>query len=183
MSMAELRVAVDIGSKHHRVGIGTAEGAILEEFEISHDREGFELFFSRILIYEKRLRLPVVVAMEGVGGWARPLDRMILRHDYQLINVNNVKLARFKEIFAAPAKSDKIDTRKMLELMRMREVLPLVFFSSRRRHTRSLCDWSSDVCSSDLWQASSSMPAAFFLPGRLHSFWVTSPNSGLHRRI
>src|SRR5260221_6337629 len=27
---------------------------------------------------------------------------------------------------------------------------PLLFFSSRRRHTRSLCDWSSDVCSSDL---------------------------------
>src|SRR5204863_6427272 len=25
-----------------------------------------------------------------------------------------------------------------------------VFFSSRRRHTRSLRDWSSDVCSSDL---------------------------------
>src|SRR6266496_5035619 len=27
------------------------------------------------------------------------------------------------------------------------------FFSSRRRHTRSLRDWSSDVCSSDLWFA------------------------------
>src|SRR5438132_8947678 len=26
----------------------------------------------------------------------------------------------------------------------------LLFFSSRRRHTTSLCDWSSDVCSSDL---------------------------------
>src|SRR5205814_5960420 len=25
------------------------------------------------------------------------------------------------------------------------------FFSSRRRHTRCLSDWSSDVCSSDLW--------------------------------
>src|ERR1035441_10871727 len=25
-----------------------------------------------------------------------------------------------------------------------------VFFSSRRRHTRCLSDWSSDVCSSDL---------------------------------
>src|SRR5215211_8785992 len=24
------------------------------------------------------------------------------------------------------------------------------FFSSRRRHTISLCDWSSDLCSSDL---------------------------------
>src|SRR5580698_10193729 len=28
------------------------------------------------------------------------------------------------------------------------------FFSSRRRHTRLTCDWSSDVCSSDLPQAS-----------------------------
>src|ERR1035438_5500688 len=26
------------------------------------------------------------------------------------------------------------------------------FFSSRRRHTRCLNDWSSDVCSSDLWE-------------------------------
>src|SRR5438874_3270459 len=29
------------------------------------------------------------------------------------------------------------------------------FFSSRRRHTRSLRDWSSDVCSSDLQQIQS----------------------------
>src|SRR5260221_11452742 len=30
-------------------------------------------------------------------------------------------------------------------------IFAVFFFSSRRRHTRSLCDWSSDVCSSDLW--------------------------------
>src|SRR5437588_3138245 len=30
-----------------------------------------------------------------------------------------------------------------------RALAQLFFFSSRRRHTRSLCDWSSDVCSSD----------------------------------
>src|SRR5260370_12514178 len=28
--------------------------------------------------------------------------------------------------------------------------LSIFFFSSRRRHTRFKCDWSSDVCSSDL---------------------------------
>src|SRR4051812_49467760 len=27
------------------------------------------------------------------------------------------------------------------------------FFSSRRRHTRLTCDWSSDVCSSDLTES------------------------------
>src|SRR5688572_32682434 len=33
----------------------------------------------------------------------------------------------------------------------LRSVLILFFFSSRRRHTRFDCDWSSDVCSSDLF--------------------------------
>src|SRR2546430_12443003 len=37
----------------------------------------------------------------------------------------------------------------ILNLMRTLNVFP-VFFSSRRRHTRFDCDWSSDVCSSDL---------------------------------
>src|SRR5205085_3636742 len=32
------------------------------------------------------------------------------------------------------------------------------FFSSRRRHTRFDCDWSSDVCSSDLLLALISAP-------------------------
>src|SRR5476649_1437749 len=35
--------------------------------------------------------------------------------------------------------------------------LVFFFFSSRRRHTRSLCDWSSDVCSSDLWGSTSAV--------------------------
>src|SRR5690242_14676580 len=34
------------------------------------------------------------------------------------------------------------------------------FFSSRRRHTRLTCDWSSDVCSSDLEDKNQLMAAA-----------------------
>src|SRR2546430_3788861 len=33
------------------------------------------------------------------------------------------------------------------------QITLIFFFSSRRRHTRFDCDWSSDVCSSDLTQA------------------------------
>src|SRR3989442_2978469 len=38
-----------------------------------------------------------------------------------------------------------------VDIERLEEVLVTrgLFFSSRRRHTTSLCDWSSDVCSSD----------------------------------
>src|SRR2546430_13605803 len=44
----------------------------------------------------------------------------------------------------------------------------LFFFSSRRRHTRFDCDWSSDVCSSDLHAAVH--PAVL---GRRHVPWET----------
>src|ERR1035438_10694060 len=35
--------------------------------------------------------------------------------------------------------------------MRVTSLFVFFFFSSRRRHTRCLSDWSSDVCSSDLY--------------------------------
>src|SRR5438067_725701 len=38
----------------------------------------------------------------------------------------------------------------LLRLGAQYHVVLLIFFSSRRRHTRSKRDWSSDVCSSDL---------------------------------
>src|SRR5256886_5983848 len=44
----------------------------------------------------------------------------------------------------------------------------IFFFSSRRRHTRFDCDWSSDVCSSDLSPKSPS-PAHRRLDGRQHA--------------
>src|SRR5438874_8728132 len=42
-----------------------------------------------------------------------------------------------------------VDEREFVDRIRV------FFFSSRRRHTRSLRDWSSDVCSSDLPMLSS----------------------------
>src|SRR5256886_10659319 len=38
----------------------------------------------------------------------------------------------------------------LVDISEMRHVGIFFFFSSRRRHTRFDCDWSSDVCSSDL---------------------------------
>src|SRR5262245_65054924 len=40
------------------------------------------------------------------------------------------------------------------------------FFSSRRRHTRCLSDWSSDVCSSDLGDAFTATFTACVAAGR-----------------
>ena len=62
--------------------------------------------------------------MEGYNGHARPLDRLI-QSRYHLLNINNLKLARFKEIFPGAAKTDPIDSRKGLELFQLQQALPL----------------------------------------------------------
>jgi transposase len=120
-----IRVAVDVGSTCHRVAVGLPDGKLLDEFDIDHNAGGFKEFFHPIERLEKRHQLPVAVAMEGYNGWARPLDGQILRHGYRLYSVNNLKLARYKEIFPAPAKTDAIDARRILELFRLSEHLPL----------------------------------------------------------
>jgi transposase len=116
---------VDVGCKAHRVGIATPDGSILEEFDISHSDAGFQEFFRRVEVRRQRLALPVAVAMEGYNGYARPLDRLVQEKGYRLYNVNNLKLARFKEVFPGAAKTDPIDTRKILELFRLKDQLPL----------------------------------------------------------
>jgi len=120
----EIRVGVDVGCYQHNVAIGLPNGDFLEEFEISHTSDGFREFFLRIGAYEKKYNCGVAVAMEGFNGHARPLDTMICVRDYRLYNVNNLKLARFKEIFPAAAKTDVIDARKALELFQLRDHLP-----------------------------------------------------------
>jgi transposase len=121
----EIRVGVDIGCHSHNVAIGLSSGEILDEFSVSHNPEGFRLFFSRIEKQEKKYGCPVAVAMEGFNGYARPLDTLVRARDYRLFNVNNLKLARFKEIFPGAAKTDDIDARKCLELFQLRDHLPI----------------------------------------------------------
>jgi transposase len=119
-----IRVSVDVGCHNHSVAIGLPTGEVLDEFDLAHRPEGFELFFARVERYQRQYGGEVAVAMEGYNGWARPLDTLVRAHGYRLFNINNLKLARFKEIFPAAAKSDRIDARKGLELFQLHDHLP-----------------------------------------------------------
>jgi Transposase and inactivated derivatives len=118
MQQQHLLVGVDVGCRKHHVAIG-GPGGITEQFEITHDARGFAYFFGRISEQSRRHCLPVIVGMEGTNGYARPLDQLVKGKGYTLLNVNNLKLARFKEIFASPAKTDSIDAQQIVTLMMM----------------------------------------------------------------
>src|SRR5699024_12160559 len=53
-----------------------------------------------------------------------------------------------------------------------------IFFASRRRHTRSKRDWSSDVCSSDL-EADYIFENTFYSPRQMHAFIETEGGWGM----
>src|SRR5256885_6902295 len=58
----------------------------------------------------------------------------------------------------------------------------LFFFSSRRRHTRLQGDWSSDVCSSDLTQLTTSAPielAGVPLHPGTYTLWTLPTRGGV----
>ncbi len=121
----ELQVGIDVGSLSHSVAIGDGNGDFIKEFEITHSQKGFDAFFKTIDTEAKKRDATVIIAMEGYNGWARPFDRLILQKEYKLYNVNNVKLARFKEIFPGAAKTDSIDARKIVELFSLQKHLPV----------------------------------------------------------
>jgi len=97
----EIRVAIDVGSRTHHVGIGCTDGRVLEEFQITHNAKGFAQFFKHVEKWKEQMGLPVVVAMEGLNGWARPLDRMILER-YELLNVLMSSWRASRRFFPGP---------------------------------------------------------------------------------
>src|SRR5258705_9888083 len=56
-------------------------------------------------------------------------------------------------------------------------LVDVFFFSSRRRHTRCLSDWSSDVCSSDLLKALEFVKGG--IVGQIHSVSLERAHEGL----
>jgi transposase len=121
---SDIRVSVDVGCKSHQVAVGLSTGEVIAEFSISHQPDGFRTFFAKLEQLEQQYHCPVRVAMEGYNGYARPLDSMVLARGWQLYNINNLKLARFKEIFPGAAKTDAIDARRGLELFQLKDHLP-----------------------------------------------------------
>src|SRR2546430_6035858 len=71
----------------------------------------------------------------------------------------NTWLEAIVRYLVAPREAGRVKTRLIKKLLAALNAAPdkvmfpaganRLFFSSRRRHTRFDCDWSSDVCSSD----------------------------------
>lgn len=119
----EFSVGIDVGAYTHHVAIVNPDGHLNEAFEMPHQQTGFDHFFSRLDFYQKQLSATAVIGMEGLGGYARPLDRQIQKVGFILLNLNNLKVSRFRQLFGADAKSDHRDALMIAQMVRLRTSL------------------------------------------------------------
>jgi transposase len=119
----EFSVGIDVGAYTHHVAIVDSDGRLNEAFEIPHQQTGFDHLFSRLDFYQKRLGATAVIGMEGLGGYARPLDRQIQKAGFSLLNLNNLKFNRFRQLFGVDAKNDQRDALMIAQMVRLRTSL------------------------------------------------------------
>src|SRR5256886_5243806 len=80
---------------------------------------------------------------------------------YKFASIHEIRHRKYP-VSETPHCSSRNDTSENFRLWCLR--VTFFFFSSRRRHTRFDCDWSSDVCSSDLGEISPADPLQAVYP-------------------
>src|SRR6267378_8447701 len=105
-----------------------------------------------------------LIAIEGTDGVGRSTQIQLLRAWLEIRGYGVVETGWTRSPLMQPtievAKSSNTLNKLTFVLLYATD------FSSRRRHTRSLRDWSSDVCSSDLPAAK--VTASFFATLKVH---------------
>ena len=95
----------------------------------------------QVAMRAKRLNLPDDKLMLLAETNVETICDLALTRKPKIMVIDSIQVMHVSDVQSAPGSVSQVRERAF-------------FFSSRRRHTRSLCNWSSDVCSSDLhrWQ-------------------------------
>ena len=107
----------DVGCHHHQIAI--SKNGIVKEFRIPHNKNGFDQLLTEL----RKQHGAILIGMEGNNGYARPLDQILLNLKYHVVNINNLKLARYKEVFQTPAKTDRLDALAIVSLLEAAPIL------------------------------------------------------------
>lgn len=136
-SKKEIQVGIDVSDESKRVAILLLDGSFIE-FSVSHRHKEFFILVRRLKDIANRYNSKVVIGIEGHQGYSSPLDRILLEAQFEVLNVNPVKLNRFRQLYGAPYSNDPYDAKLIAAFLKARALLqfgesqPLLPVSNQR---------------------------------------------------
>lgn len=121
--MQELYGGIDVGSEYHHIFIIDEEDKTVYDSKIRHTGSELHKAVEEFKRIQQRLGVSVSFAMEGMNGYSRPLDGMLISGGFKVYNIDNLKLSQFRNAFGAESKADRRDAQMLARLLKLKNHL------------------------------------------------------------
>jgi transposase len=123
-----LIAAVDIGKKMNYGYLRAPDGRDVRPFSFCNLRNGFELFWTRLIKFQEENGLEdVVVGFESTGPYAEPMLHFLRDKNVRLVQINPMHTKKMKELTGnSPNKTDEKDARVIADIIALGHALTLV---------------------------------------------------------
>ena len=119
--MKRLSGGIDVGSESHHIIILDEEDNFLYNQKVAHKFNEFAESIKLFKQIEKKEGGKLSFALEGKNGYSTPFDRILLDQGFTLYNVDNLKLKRFREVFAGEWRDDERDSLMLSKMLKLKE--------------------------------------------------------------
>lgn len=114
-------IGIDIGKQSHLVALSeqdTGKQTQAEVFSIENTPAGRAGLIARLAAATAAAdNTGCRIALEQVGGWVGPFERQLLAAGHQLVTIHPLRLARARDLFGQPHKTDQRDALVLLSLL------------------------------------------------------------------
>lgn len=123
-----LIAAIDIGKKINYGYFRAPNGSDVKPFPFYNLRNGFEVFWSKLVEFQQEHDLEdIVVGFESTGPYAEPILHFLKNKEVKLVQTNPMHTKRLKELTGnSPNKTDKKDPKVIADVISLGHALTVV---------------------------------------------------------
>jgi len=123
-----LIAAIDVGKKVNHGYFRAPDGQDFKPFAFYNLRDGFEMFWTKLVEFQKGHNLEeIVVGFESTGPYAEPMLHFLRKKKVMLVQTNPLHTKRLKELTGnSPNKTDEKDPKVIADVISLGHALTLV---------------------------------------------------------
>lgn len=139
--MSELACGIDIGSEQHVVRVLDETKGEIYFKKVFHNLNDFKKLCNELKIISGEHGKKVVIGLEGSMGYASPLDRMLVKEDFEVIQINSERFDKYRRLVGQPKRNDDYDSYIIASFISNRNL-----FLSKKENNWHLLEKTSENC-------------------------------------